>query len=52
MTIPQLKKEMAYWQMRARFLGPKVAKLVLKRVHEIQRMLERRQSEQGSSTQV
>lgn len=46
MTVEELEKEVAHWKQRAQFLQPKVRKLAMKRAHEVQRILDRKRSEE------
>jgi hypothetical protein len=51
MTIEQLEKELAFWKMRARILHSKAAKGTFKWVHKVERLLERRRSENEKSVE-
>ncbi len=52
MTVEELEKEFSFWKSRVQFFQPKVRKLAMKRVHTVQRALDRMRSEdEGISTQ-
>ena len=45
MTVEELEKELLFWTGRVQLFQPKVRKLAMIRVHTVQRVLDRRQSE-------
>ena len=52
MTVEELQKELSFWKKRIQLFQPKVRKLAMKRVHTVQRELDRKRSEdEGISTQ-
>ncbi len=52
MTVEELEKELSFWKGRVQLFQPKVRKLAMKQVHTVQRVLDRKRSEDGGiSTQ-
>ena|SRR5450759_2736027 len=47
MGVEELKRCQVYWTQHAQGLAPKVRKLAMKRVHDIERAIERRSGDQS-----